>query len=223
MLLFTHFSVLFANNRMQFVNSPHHRSSSHTLNLIASHDTAAADSDLSHKRLSCSALAKCSALWNKASRSTAHADLVSEKWKVCLIVPNATRWNSFYNAVDKIQQVIDSNPEDVITAVFVALDVPTFRANDLAFIKEYCCVMQPLANALDILQAELKCFFGYILPSLTSLRCKLTAMKPNLKIAGPLVDAILHGLNTRFEGFETRADALLDLNCYSSTVSPSLA
>jgi hypothetical protein len=117
MLLFTHFSVLFANNRMQFVNSPHHRSSSHTLNLIASHDTAAADSDLSHKRLSCSALAKCSALWNKASRSTAHADLVSEKWKVCLIVPNATRWNSFYNAVDKIQQVIDSNPEDVITAV----------------------------------------------------------------------------------------------------------
>jgi hypothetical protein len=51
-----------------------------------------------------------------------------------LIVPNATRWNSFYNAVDKIRQVIDSNPEDVITAVFVALDVPAFRANDLASI-----------------------------------------------------------------------------------------
>jgi hypothetical protein len=84
-----------------------------------------------------------------------------------------------------------------------------FRPNELAFIKEYCCVMQPLANALDILQAELKCFFGYILPTLTSLRCKLTAMKPNLKIAVPLVDAILDGLNSRFEGFETRADALL--------------
>ena len=73
-----------------------------------------------------------------------------------MIVPNATRWNSFYNAVDKVRQVIDGNPEDVISAVFLALDVPTFHPNELAFIKEYCCVMQPLANALDILQAELK-------------------------------------------------------------------
>jgi hypothetical protein len=86
-------------------------------------------------------LAKCITLWNKTSRSTAHADVVSEKWKVCLIAPNATRWNSFYNAVDKVRQVIDGNPEDVITAVFLALDVPTFRPIELAFIKEYCCVM----------------------------------------------------------------------------------
>jgi hypothetical protein len=56
MLLFTHFSVLFANNRMQFANSPHHRCSSHILNLIASRDTAAANSgfELSKAQSLCS-------------------------------------------------------------------------------------------------------------------------------------------------------------------------
>ena len=62
-----------------FFLPPHHHCSSHSLNLIASHDTAAADSDSSYKRLSSlyvvSLLAKCSALWNKASKSTAHADV----------------------------------------------------------------------------------------------------------------------------------------------------
>lgn len=47
------------------------------------------------------------------------------------------------------------------------------------------------------------------MPTLTSLGCKLTALKPNLKIAGLLVDAILDGINRRFEGFETCADELL--------------
>jgi hypothetical protein len=52
-----------------FFLPPHHRCSC-TLNLIASHDIAAADSDSSYNRVSRSALAKCSALWNKACRHT---------------------------------------------------------------------------------------------------------------------------------------------------------
>jgi hypothetical protein len=126
-----------------------------------------------------------------------------------LIVPNATRWNPFYNAVDKIRQVIDSNPEDVITVTLLLLMFLIFAQMIRHSLRSTAVLCSRLANALDILQADFKCFFGYILPTLTSLRCKLTAMKPNLKIAGPLVDAILHGLNTRFEGFETHADALL--------------
>ena len=38
-------------------------------------------------------------MWNKASRSTVASDTVQEVNKRNLIVPNVTRWNSYYDAV----------------------------------------------------------------------------------------------------------------------------
>jgi len=58
--------------------------------------------------------------------------------------------------------------------------------------------MQLLAVALDMLQAENKCYIGFLLPTLTSLECKLRALKPSVKLTGPLIDAILSALGTRF-------------------------
>jgi len=59
--------------------------------------------------------------------------------------------------------------------VFTALEVPQLHDNEVAFDEEYCNVMQPLAVALDMLQAENKCYIGFLLPTLTSLECKLRA------------------------------------------------
>ena len=66
--------------------------------------------------------------------------------------------------------------------------------------------MSPLASALDILQAETKCFIGYLLPTLVSLRTKLLAIKPTLKLAAPLLDAVLSGVSERFQGHDTRGN-----------------
>jgi hypothetical protein len=52
----------------------------------------------------------------------------------------------------------------------MALDVPTFCPSEQMFLKEYCSVKQPLAYALNELKAETKCFIGYLLPTLASLR-----------------------------------------------------
>ena len=74
---------------------------------------------------------------------------------------------------------------------------------------EYIKVMHPVAIALDTLQAEDQCFMGVLLPTITSLRVRLTTIRPTLKSAGPLADAILSGLNKRFGAFETKDDLIV--------------
>ena len=125
----------------------------------------------------------------------ASADVVRDKLQTCLIVPNATRWNSFYNSVDKIRDLLDEIPDDVIIHFFHALDVTSLLVNQVNFIKEYRRVMQPLACALDIMQGEQNMYIGYLLPTLVSLEKKLKMLKPTVKYAGPLVDAVLAGID----------------------------
>ena len=193
----------------EYVLPPHQRCASHTLNLVAVHDTENALNDVGFKRVYRGTMGKCSGLWNKASRSTQCADVVSEKLQTSLVVPNDTRWNSHFRAMEKIKQIIEKNPEDTVQEVFTALEVPQLRENEVEFIKEYCSVMQPLAFALDMLQAENKCYIGFLLPTLTSLGSKLRALKPSVKLAGPLIDAILAALRTRFAGYNERSELIL--------------
>jgi len=122
---------------------------------------------------------------------------------------NDTRWNSHFHAMEKIKLILEKNSEDTVQEVFMALDVPQLRENEVAFLKEYCSVMQPLAVALDMLQAENKCYIGFLLPTLTSLECKLRALKPTVKLTGPLIDAILSALDTRFAGYSDRSELII--------------
>ena len=88
----------------------------------------------------------------------------------------------------------------------MALDVVQLRDNDISFVKEYCDAMQPVANALDILQALNNCF---ILPTLTSLKSKLSAVKRIVTLTASLVDALLDGLDTRFADYDESEDLII--------------
>ena len=83
---------------------------------------------------------------------------IHEKLNVSLILPNATRWNSYYyaNATDKIRVVIDQCAKYNDCEVFSILEVPLLKSEELVFLNEVCKVMQPLACSLDILQGERK-------------------------------------------------------------------
>jgi len=187
---------------------PHHRCGAHTMNLVAVADAEAANADAHYKSLSRSTMAKCAGLWNKSSRSPLAAEAVMSATQKTLIVPNSTRWNSFYMAVAKIHSIIENQTESVLNSLCEKLGLPVFRPNEVNFVSEYVKVMQPVAKSLDTLQAEMQCFMGILLPTVASLRTRLDQLKVTLRYAGPLADALLEGLQQRFGHLEQRQDLL---------------
>lgn len=76
------------------------------------------------------------------------------------------------------------NSEFVLNKICGKLSVTAFRSNEVAFMAEYLSVMYPLAMAVDTLQSEDQCFMGVLLPTLSSLRARLSSIRPSLKSAG---------------------------------------
>ena len=111
--------------------------------------------------------------------------------KFVLLVPNITRWSSYYYAVDKVCDIVRKYSETTLNNVCTTLSVALFRPIDISFIMEYSKVMQTMAQALDILQSEEKCYMGILLPTIVSLKKQLLKTSENLKLASPLVDAYL--------------------------------
>lgn len=84
----------------QFTLPPHLSCASHMLNLVSRNDVEKWLTTKSEfKTIYRSVIGKCSGLWTKASRLTLASELVED---VKLIVPTATRWNSFHDALSRI-------------------------------------------------------------------------------------------------------------------------
>lgn len=173
----------------QFSLPPHHKCASHTLNLISTTDVekqllAIPDTKATYK----SGIAKCTALWNKASHSTVASELAEDVSPRKLVVPTSTRWNYFYEAVFRITEISISD----LNGLCIKLGIKGFTDKEYQFLKEYCVVMKPLTLALDILQGEEHCFYGTLLPTLEILMSKMLSMKASLsKVTAGLPDVIL--------------------------------
>jgi len=111
--------------------------------------------------------ANSSALWNKA---TVASDKVLEVTKRSLIVANATRWNSYYDAMLRVT-FVELNE---------LLDLRSFTELEFKFLKEHCVILKPLSRGLDILQGEDNCFFGSLSPTLEAIIKKVVTLKPGL-------------------------------------------
>ncbi|XP_030577209.1 uncharacterized protein LOC115774195 [Archocentrus centrarchus] len=176
----------------------HHRCACHLLNLVSTVDVSEANANTVYKRLSRSAFSKCWSLWNKSARSTTAAEIIKEKCKLQLLRPNETRWNSLFLAVERIIRIMKEQGEGAITAVFSALKIPMFTPAELSFLAEYVKTMSPFAKAVDVLQGEASVQMGWLVPTVTLLKTKLQHLRISSKLCGPLVDALLAGLEKRF-------------------------
>ena len=77
------------------------------------------------------------------------------------------------NGAERLVRLIDAHGEDEFRRVCGKLDVQKFTAADVAFLQDYVAIMKPVAQALNILQAEDKMYMACLLPTISILKEKL--------------------------------------------------
>uniref|UniRef100_A0A3Q4MKL7 HAT C-terminal dimerisation domain-containing protein n=1 Tax=Neolamprologus brichardi TaxID=32507 RepID=A0A3Q4MKL7_NEOBR len=173
----------------QFSLPPHYKCASHTINLISTTDVDKhLNSCADTKAIYRSSIAKCSALWTKASRST----LASEQVEVSrrkLMVPTSLHENSLHEAISRIITI----PLNELNPLWVKLGIKCLNEREYQFLKDYCTVMKPLTVALDILQGD-ECTYGNKRPSIHPFKIIL----------------FLDASYCMLQAIKTRFDAVLD-------------
>ncbi|XP_060857667.1 uncharacterized protein LOC132935209 isoform X1 [Metopolophium dirhodum] len=189
------FSTLFLNSEDmesdEICLPDHITCSAHTLSLIATVDVDKI-SDQSYKLTSKNAFNKLCSFWNLLSRSTVASDKVYDICDCKFPIPIVTRWNSSFDAVKKIIA-----HKETVKSLFTELKLEQLTKKNWVFLEEYCAVMEPLAIALDKLQAEKSCFLGYVAPTIISLRL-LLIQQTNLIYCRHLALSIIKSLEKRF-------------------------
>ncbi|XP_060872601.1 uncharacterized protein LOC132946572 [Metopolophium dirhodum] len=163
----------------------------HSLNLIATTDISKI-SDENYNRLSKTTFNKVQAFWNLVSRSSVASDKVYEYCSCKFPIPVITRWNSKYDATQKV--LLHKKKLDII---FDVLKLNKLKPNEWLFLEEYCLLLKPLSNSLDKLQGEKNSYLGYVAPTLIVLR-KLLIQSSNVKYCKPLASALISSLEKRF-------------------------
>ncbi|KAI4890782.1 hypothetical protein NFI96_007797, partial [Prochilodus magdalenae] len=199
--------ALSSDSEGQFTLPPRMKCASHTLNLISSNDVEKWLPTNSESRVVYrSVTAKSSALWTKTSRSSIASELVEDVIKRKLIVPTATRWNSFYDALYRITEI----PITELNTIFSQLGLKCITEKEYQFLREYCTVLKPLTTALDILQGEDNRYYGTLLPTLEILMSKtLELQNERSRMTVGLPDAIVQAIKVRFSTVLDSKDALL--------------
>lgn len=165
----------------------HQRCATHTLNLVATSDV---DKHLSSDSLSRSVYRS----------STVASDHVQETLKRKLVVPCATQWNSHYNAVLRVVENLSAE----LNELCISVELRCFTERELSFLKEYCAVLKPLLNGLDILQGEDRLWFptAYIRNNYQKTKATKTGLSC---MTTSLVDAVESAIRRRFSHvFESR-------------------
>ncbi|XP_060638698.2 uncharacterized protein [Anolis sagrei] len=187
---------------------PFQRCASHTLNLVATCDVQGLISEsaqnsslgLFWKHFS-SLMAKCNRLWREQKASPQTAEYILEQCGAYLKVPDQSRWDSTYEALKQLSQLLSAALLRV-GAVMDRCSLARVTAEESLAAREYAEVMAPLAQALDILRRDSGMFMGYLLPTLYNLDRKLREMEHRplgYTYCLPLVQGLRKALRERFE------------------------
>lgn len=109
-----------------------------------------------------------------------------------LPTPCQTRWNSYF---DSLNVLLSINVLKFRTFC-EKMQVSPIDLDERNFLKEYVAVMEPIATYLDLLQGEVNCFLGLVLPSITMLNKLLNAVA--VEITKDLRDGLLKKIGERY-------------------------
>lgn len=178
------------------IELPYHlRCCSHTLCLVSTTDAKTALKG-SYAKLHHTTMGKCSALWNAAGRPKS-AEVIKNVIGCQLRLPCVTRWNSLYDSLKLLQK-----HRHILNDLMSQLGLPTFKEVELEFLDEYIDVLNPIATALDRLQADKQCFYGCMLPTLLAVEKRLERLNStHLRHCQPLLDSVTEGFKKRYNKY----------------------
>lgn len=173
---------------------------SHLLNLISKDFQKALPKNARAALIS--AISKLHSLWVCTHRSS-EAKRISDEVIGCRFpLPNETRWNALYDAIEKSSQK-DIKPKinfliQRLVSEAKKNHLQTLTNNDWCVLTEYLKVMRPVAGSLDRLQAEQNGSQGFILPTLISMKHHISKVDGNA-IAVQFRKTMLEVLSNRFD------------------------
>lgn len=194
----------------------HKRCASHTLNLLATTDiNNILKTNQALKSRHEKVLQKCNVLWNKAGRPKS-AEIIQMVLGHTLSYPAVTRWNSLYSA---IKQIITE--KDKLKELYQKLDIKDgLKEAEIIYLEEYLAILSPVAETLNFLQGERNTFYGYLLPSIISLKVKFDKLKQDLNIKNLqfVVEKLVMQLQKRFQELFSVNDESLEAIIASVTI-----
>ncbi|KAM4597871.1 uncharacterized protein zbedx [Polymixia lowei] len=171
------------------------RCASHTLDLIVAEDFWQAVSQGPMCQLHYSTMAKVFAIWSKSHHLQVAMDAAEDIGKMALVVPSVIRWNVEYCVVQKIVSLTERE----LIELCARLEVSGLQPEEMAFLREYATVFKPLAFALELFQAEQKCYLGLVIPTILSLKNKLNEQKATAHYFDDVINAIVVAIDVRFQ------------------------
>lgn len=179
------------------------RCASQTLEQIVAEDFWQAVSQGPMCQLHYSSMSKVYSIWSKCHQLQVGMESAEEIGKMALVVPAVIRWNVEYCAVQKIVSL----SERELTELCARLEVARMQPEEMAFLKEYVTVFHPLAFALELFQAEQKCYLGLVIPTVLSLKNKLNEHKDAANYFGDVINAIVVAIDMRFQELFSSTEA----------------
>lgn len=88
--------------------------------------------------------------------------------------------------------------EDQLGDICGRLGVTRLHPHELTFLREYIAVLQPLAQSIYLLQGEKKCYLGFLIPTILSLKSKLSDKLSHGIYTASIITAVTEALDSRF-------------------------
>lgn len=178
---------------------PQRRCASHLLNLV-SKDFEKKINGFA-KIAYITAMNKLHSLWILTRRSSLANGMSKTVLGTALLIPCETRWNSKFFAVEKVVNCGNKKINELILKLSNEVDsarhLQQLSINDWTVITLYLKVMKPVAIALDILQGEFNCSQGFIMPTLASMKQRISMIDGG-NLALHFKSVILDIIATRF-------------------------